>query len=205
MSFRFERDRRRFVVARGVLRSILGSLLCVKPSRVRFRYGDRGKPFLSEEFERERLFFNVAHSQDHGMFAVAADAEVGVDVEVIRSVADVMAIAERFFSSRERAAIRALPPPLRQTAFFHCWTRKEAYIKGLGEGLSHPLDRFDVTVAPGQAAQLLDPSGDQDDAGGWRLYDLSRLPTYASAAAVKGDPTRLHLGSWDIASAKEVR
>jgi 4'-phosphopantetheinyl transferase len=192
--FRFDRDRRRFVVARGIVRSILGSMLSVAPERVRFRYGDRGKPYLADEFAAERLGFNVAHSEDHGMFAVASSGDVGVDIEAIRTVTE--GIAERFFSPREAAAIRALPASLRETAFFQCWTRKEAYVKALGDGLSHPLDGFDVTVAPDEAVRLLRVAGHPESAADWWLSDLSQLPTYAAAVALKGPAPRRRVQRW---------
>lgn len=191
--FYFERDRRRYLVARGILRSILGSVLSVEPSRIAFRYGDRGKPFLAREFDRN-LFFNVAHSHEHVMVAVAENAEVGIDIEAVRPVAAPLAIADRYFSPTERAALHGLTPAACLTAFFQCWTRKEAYVKALGDGLAHPLDGFDVTLG------VTDPERLEICAEGavlapWSLHDLSELPQYAAAVVVRGHPERVHVES----------
>jgi 4'-phosphopantetheinyl transferase len=143
--FHFERDRRRFVVGRGLLRAILGRYMGIESERLRFRYGEYGKPYLAEEYGGKALQFNVAHSQDMALYAIARDREVGVDIEYIRPFPNLMQIAEQFFSARENIALQAVPEHLKDEAFFTCWTRKEAYIKARGDGLSLPLDRFDVS------------------------------------------------------------
>jgi 4'-phosphopantetheinyl transferase len=194
--FRFERDRRRFVAARGTLREVLGSRSGTEPAALRFEYGEHGKPVLRPEHGGGELFFNVAHSGDRGTFAVGSVPGIGIDVEVVRTVRDAGSIATRFFSRQESAAIAALPPALRLQAFFLCWTRKEAFIKALGKGLSHSLDAFAVSVAPGEPARLLyaDPGvGSPDE---WRLHDLSDLPAFACAVAVRGDPGAVRVGRW---------
>ena len=187
--FYFERDRRRYLVGRGFLRSVLGSVLSVEPSRIGFRYGDRGKPFLAPEFDRH-LFFNLAHSNEHVMVAVAEGGEVGIDIEAIRPLADPLAIASRYFSATERAALQGLTPAECLTAFFQCWTRKEAYIKALGEGLSHPLDGFDVPVG-GTTPERLEICAGGAVLAQWSLHDLSALPQYAAAVVVHGQPERI--------------
>jgi 4'-phosphopantetheinyl transferase len=191
--FYFERDRRRYLVARGILRSILGSLLSVEPSRINFCYGDRGKPALAREFDRH-LFFNVAHSQEHVMVAVAEGAEVGIDIETIRPVGDPLAIADRYFSPTERAALHGVTAEARLTAFFQCWTRKEAYIKALGEGLGHPLDSFEVTAGV-TGPERLEIRAEGTALAHWSLQDLSALPEYAAAVVVCGHPERVHVES----------
>jgi 4'-phosphopantetheinyl transferase len=194
--FRFDRDRRRYVAARGTLREVLAARLGAEPAALRFDYGEQGKPVLRPEHGGRELFFNVAHSGDRGAFAVGVVPAIGIDVEVVRPVRDARSIATRFFSRQESAAIDALPPALRLQAFFLCWTRKEAFIKALGEGLSHPLDAFAVSVAPGEPARLLyaDPGvGPLDE---WRLHDLSDLPAFACAVAERGDPGAVRVGWW---------
>jgi 4'-phosphopantetheinyl transferase len=187
--FIFERDRRRFVAARGILRSILGAMLEVDPSRVRFAYGERGKPSLAGEFGRD-ISFNLAHSDAHALIAVASGADVGVDIEAVRPRIDPLAIAERFFAANERAALRAFPEAEHVPAFFRCWTRKEAYIKALGSGLAHPLDRFEVPIEDSGATPLhIIESG--APATEWSLRDLSELPSYAAAVVVRGELLRL--------------
>jgi len=147
--FRFERDRRRFIVAHGVLRDILGRYLKCSPAQVSFSYNQYGKPALAQESEAIGLRFNMSHSHEVALYALTRAREVGVDVELLREDFASLEIAERFFSRSEVALLNSLAPELRTDGFFNCWTRKEAYIKALGEGLSHPLDRFAVSLAPG--------------------------------------------------------
>jgi 4'-phosphopantetheinyl transferase len=191
--FVFERDRRRFVAARGILRRILGDRLGVEPGRIRFEYGPRGKPRLAGPDAPVR--FNVAHSGGHGLVVVSATADVGADLEVVRPLADAMAIAERHFSPDERSRLLALPAAEREVAFFRCWTRKEAYIKGLGEGLAHPLDAFSVGLEPAGTVTLVDAGGASPGAATWSLHDVSSLPAYAAAIAARSGtaPVRVRL------------
>jgi 4'-phosphopantetheinyl transferase len=179
--FAFDRDRRRFVVARARLRKELGSRLGVLPAAVELQYGAHGKPALAGRFAEAELRFNVSHCDDVVVYAFAAGREVGIDVEAIRALPDADAIAARFFSSRENIAYRALHPRDRPLGFFQCWTRKEAFIKALGEGLSHPLDSFDVSLAPGEPAELLRVGPVPGDDRTWRLESLSPAPGYVAA------------------------
>ena len=190
--YRFRAHRERFVVGRGLLRAILGRYLGVDAGQIRFRHGPYGKPELAGG---GRLRFNMSHSHELALFAVACGREVGVDLERIRpDVADER-IAERFFCAREAAAIRTLPEHLRKEAFFACWTRKEAYLKARGEGLSHGLGRFEVSVVPGEPA-LLSVDGDSREASRWSLHDLDAGPGYAAALAVEGEGWRLRCWQW---------
>lgn len=192
--FHFAKDRDRFIAARGILRSILGRYLRRDPATLRFRYGDYGKPQIENA---SGLRFNLAHSGMLALCAVTWEAEVGVDVEEVRAGVSHEEIAERFFSPSEVAALRALPSALQQEAFFHCWTRKEAYIKAIGEGLSMPLDRFDVSLAPGEPARLLAARGeDPKEASRWSLCELSPGPGYVGALAVQGHAWQLETWTW---------
>jgi 4'-phosphopantetheinyl transferase len=183
--FMFERDRRRFVAARGILRSILGAMLALDANRVRFAYAERGKPSLAGELGHD-ISFNLAHSEGHALIAVANGADVGVDLEAIQPRIEPLAIAERFFAPNERAALRALPEAEHLPAFFRCWTRKEAYIKALGSGLSHPLDQFEVPIEDSGSTPLhIIESGAR--AAEWSLRDLSDMPSYAAAVVVRGE------------------
>jgi 4'-phosphopantetheinyl transferase len=143
--FVFERHRRRFTAARGLLRETLAAELGGDPAALRFEYGPRGKPRLAAGSD-DGLRFNVSHSGELLLIALARGAELGVDVEAVRPDIDHAAIARRFFSACEQAALLALPDPLRARGFFAIWTRKEAYVKLLGGGLSIPLDGFDVSL-----------------------------------------------------------
>jgi 4'-phosphopantetheinyl transferase len=194
--FRFERDRRRFVVARGVLRIILGRYTGFEPSQLRFRYGERGKPYLSASFGSYTLHFNVSHSHELALYAVTRDYEVGVDLEYIRPIPDAEQIAERFFSTRENVALRAIPVDLKYEAFFTCWTRKEAYIKARGEGLSLPLDQFDVSLAPGEPARLLHTRDNPQEARRWSLVDVAPDSQYAGAVAIQGHGWQIRCWEW---------
>ena len=146
--FAFERDRRRFMVGRARLRHLLAQRLGARPDAVELDHGPWGKPRLAGGFAESDLRFNVSHCGDVALFAFSSRREIGVDVEAVRELPDADDIVERFFSPRERAAYRRLPPRERPRGFFACWTRKEAFIKALGSGLAYPLTEFDSTPAP---------------------------------------------------------
>ena len=178
--FRFEHDRRRFIVARGVLRELLGRYLRTNPGWIRFVYNAHGKPALGPEFGR-RLRFNLSHSADLAIIAVAGDADVGVDLEHIRPQPDCSVIARQFFSAREVAELHRRPSHLHTEAFFRCWTKKEAYVKAHGRGLQMPLKSFSVPLTT-------DPlrAHDMESARPWSLYTLQPAPGYIGALAVEG-------------------
>jgi len=188
--FHFPRDREHFTVARGVLRQILGGYLGSAPEQVRFAYNKYGKPALADDGGdvNELLSFNVSHSKGIALYAVAGGRRrVGLDIEHLREDFDSLTLAERFFSPTEVAALRALPAEQQRVAFFNCWTRKEAYIKALGEGLSHPLDKFSVSLAPGEPAALLSTDDNPQEALRWSFVELSPGDGYVAALAVEGD------------------
>ena len=185
--FHFEKHRRHFVVGRGGLRYVLSRYLDVKPEELRFKYGAFGKPALVGD----ELRFNMSHSHGVALFAVAADRELGVDVEHMRADFASEDIAQRFFSPVEVAAFNALPAEEQVAAFFRCWTRKEAYIKAIGRGLSEPLDAFDVTLAPGEAATLLRAS--RQDVSRWSLFDLDVGEEYAGALLAEAPVSQIRL------------
>jgi len=197
-AFCFERDRHRFVAARGFLREILGRYLRAAGEALSFEYGPHGKPALAGEF-RDALRFNVSHSGEMALYAVTLQREVGVDIEALREVNDAEQIAERFFSPAERVAFRLQAPGQRQQAFFNCWTRKEAYLKALGDGLARPLDGFDVTLAPGEPARLLRVEGEPRESERWSLRELLPARGYVGAVAVEGHGWRLTCGEWNPA------
>lgn len=183
--FHFDRHRNHFIAGRGGLRNVLARYLAVKPEELRFSYGTYGKPALVGELLR----FNVSHSHDVALVAVAADRDVGVDVEHIRADFATEDIARRFFSRLEVAAFNALPTGEQVAAFFRCWTRKEAYIKAIGRGLSEPLDAFDVTLVPGEAAALLRATG--QDVSRWSMFDIDAGPDYAGALLAEAPVSRI--------------
>jgi 4'-phosphopantetheinyl transferase len=175
--FRFERDRNRFIVCRGYLRELLAVKLDVEAASVQFVYGFFGKPMLADS----DVQFNVSHSHGMAMIAVTRGREVGCDIERIDSSFAEEQIPERFFSPYEVATLRALPDAEQCDAFFRCWTRKEAYIKACGMGVSLALDSFDVTLAPNQPAALL------RGADGWSLRGPDAPAGYAAAVVARGD------------------
>ena len=181
-AFHFERDRRRFISTRGLLRRLLGKYASQPPDRIEFVYAVHGKPRLAETDNDLNLQFNVAHSGNLALLAVARDLPLGIDVEQIRPLIEGEQIARRYFSPREVADYLSLPEADRQAAFFRCWTRKEALLKGWGSGLSTPLSEFSVSLLPGEPAILREGSG--LDARPWRLYDLHPAAGYSAALAV---------------------
>jgi 4'-phosphopantetheinyl transferase len=184
--FHFEKHRRRFIVARGFLRSLLGRYLEVKPEEVRFAYGPYGKPTLDAVHHAGALRFNASHSHELAVYGFAQDHDVGIDVEYIKDGFATQEIAERFFSKYEVEVLRALPRDEQAAGFFRCWTRKEAYIKAIGSGLSHPLDQFDVTLAPNEPAALLRDAREPGSVKRWSLFNLEVDAGYAAALAVNG-------------------
>lgn len=191
--FRFDRHRRRFIVRRGVLRLLSAAYLGRDPAAVRFEEGDKGKPFVpqAQTAAAQRLFFNLTDSKDLAMYAFTRGAELGVDVEILRPMPDALGIAEHFFSAEERDNLKGVPPEARSEAFFNCWTRKEAYIKAIGKGLSEPLDRFCVTLRPEEPTRFVHLGGDPERAAGWTLHHLMPEEGAVGALALEGEDWRV--------------
>jgi len=185
--FVFDRDRHRYIVARGVLRGLLAARLGVLPQAVELVYGERGKPALAPRLAASGLRFNVSHSEDVAVYAFSSAGDVGIDVEAVRTLPDADDVATRVFSGRENAAYRALNPRDRPLGFFQCWTRKEAFIKALGQGLYYPLDRFDVSLAPGEPAKLLRIDKSPEDRRRWCMTGFFPVQGFV-AAVVAEDP-----------------
>lgn len=183
--FRFERDANRFVAARGVLRTLLACYLEAHPAQLHFEYGPKGKPALSAT-SAHRLQFNLAHSADLVICAFTQRTRMGVDVEQSRAVDDAEDLSRRFFAAAEHADLMSLPAELRSQAFLACWTRKEAFVKALGDGLSLPLQSFRVSLLPGMPAALLDVDPDVETGRQWFLYDFQPLPGFVAAVAAEG-------------------
>lgn len=195
--FHFRRDAMRWIVARATLREILGAYLETEPVAIAFTYGPKGKPALVVEEGRADLQFSISHSADLAAFAVTVGVPVGVDVERLREVDDMEQIAARTFSVRECSALRSLPPEQRAAGFFNCWTRKEAYIKALGEGLSYPLDRFSVSVAPGLPARLEVVEDTPDHVETWTMEALPVRAGFAGTVVVGRPGARVRCERWE--------
>lgn len=185
--FHFESDRQHFIVARGCLRTMLASYLDVGAETIRFSYASHGKPELATSYSQARpLNFNLAHAGGFALYAFTRVGEIGVDLEHIRPDFTGDDIARRFFSSNEFGRLTGLPDNVRHEAFFNCWTRKEAFLKARGNGLSLPLDQFDVTLAPAEPAALLLTRWDETEASRWSLKAIDVGPGYVAAVAVAG-------------------
>jgi len=189
----FEKDRSRFIVARGLLRTILGSYSNLDPQILRFGYGVQGKPFLmgNNAKDASALRFNLSHSGGVALMAVTLNRELGTDLERIRPEFAAETIAEQFFSAQETATLRALPADVQTEAFFNCWTRKEAYLKARADGLSFPLDQFSVSLIPGEPPALLSLLGEPDEIARWSVIHLNPGSGYVGALVVEGRGLRL--------------
>jgi 4'-phosphopantetheinyl transferase len=188
----FERDRVRYVVARAGLRRILGRWLGVEPASLRFTYSPAGKPALDPTgLNGPPPQFNLAHSHDLALVAVTPEVAIGVDLEYAREAADLAAIAGRFFAPSEAAQLLALPVAEQPAAFHRCWTRKEAYLKARGDGISGGLARFEVTLLPGEAPALLRTLDDPLEAACWTLADPPVPAGYTAALAVRATSVRV--------------
>ena len=183
--FHFAKDRNHFVVARGLLRKLLGGYAGVNAGELRFTYSEKGKPALAET-QGGSLHFNLAHSHGRAIYAFSMGREVGVDLEFRREDFAGDKIAERFFSPTEIAVLATVPLELKQQAFFDCWTRKEAYIKARGDGLSLPLDEFDVSFAPGAEAALLRNHKEPAEVTRWSMQSIPAPAGYVAAIVVEG-------------------
>jgi 4'-phosphopantetheinyl transferase len=178
--FVFPRDRDHFIVARGRLRELLGKYLRCSPNAVQFKTGRYGKPSLLDD--RDPLRFNLSHSHGLALYGFCMGRELGIDTEKIRPGFAGEGIAERYFSPAERTQLAELPKELRDTAFFLCWTRKEAYIKAHGDGLQIPLDSFDVSLKPGEPETLRSVDSDR-----WSMRSFAPAPEFVAAMITEGE------------------
>lgn len=190
--FYFSRDRDHFIVVRGLLRVLLGAYLKISPQTIKFQYSARGKPTLDSNQTDPALNFNLSHSRELALLAFTYNQAIGIDLEYVRPEIVREQIAERYFSAQETETLRALPENLQPTAFFDCWTRKEAFLKATGEGLSRPLDQFSMSLTPGEPARLLHIQGEPQEPSTWLIQELDAGPGYRAALAVKKPVRRLY-------------
>ena len=174
--FYFERDRRRFTVGKAAVRLILARYLDTTPARLLFNYGPNGKPGIQE------LEFNFSNSEELGLLGVSRSFDLGVDLEHLRPVADFERIAARFYSENELQILKGLPPEKQQPAFFNAWTRKEAYLKATGKGLSRSLREIEVSLVPGEPARFLSRLPELTN---WSLKSLTPKAGFIGAVAVQ--------------------
>jgi len=190
--FVFPRDRDHFIVARGILRSILGAYINRPASEIELIYGPAGKPAIQMSGGKPSIRFNLSHSHGLVVYAFSTWREIGIDVEAIRPDVAVEEIADRFFSARERAELQSLPQELRNEGFFLCWTCKEAYIKARGSGMGISLNSFGVSVTPGHPRELR-----SSDSSQWSLRSLQAAPGYVGAVVGEGRDWGLRLWDWE--------
>jgi 4'-phosphopantetheinyl transferase len=182
----FDKDRDHFIVARGLLRHLLGRYLQIPPIQIEFVYNKYGKPSLGNPLFNDSLTFNLSHSNGRILYAISRNNPVGIDLEYHRRDFPVDDIAGRFFSSPELEVLRSSTSSSKTALFYQLWTRKEAYSKGLGKGLSIPFDKFDVTQAPGIPVIELMNNELPLSTTPWYLKDIIISTDYAAAIAING-------------------
>ena len=181
--FKFEKHRNQFITGRGYLRIILGKYLNESPVGINFSYFDKGKPYI----DGNPLKFNLAHSGGKAVYALTMNNEVGVDLEVIKEMPDAIDIAKRFFSESEVKDFSEVENDNIGKAFFNCWTRKEAFIKAIGDGLSYPLADFSVTLKPGEDPKFLYIKKNPEEINEWKLFDIKCDENFVSSLAIKAE------------------
>jgi 4'-phosphopantetheinyl transferase len=179
--FRFEKDRTKFIITRGLLRTVLSRYLAIAPAQIEFSYTPKGKPLLSAP-----ISFNVSHSHQMALFAIASYPRIGIDLEHLRPI-DAVPLAQRFFSPQEAAILSALTGAEQQRAFFRGWTQKEAYLKATGDGL---VGLESVEVALDQPMKILKINGGSQAAADWFVSEIE-VPDYVAAIAGEGAPPTL--------------
>ena len=184
--FYFDRDRNRYIVARARLRTLLGQYLSVQPQRLIFGYNVFGKPFLVSPVFRETVQFNLSHSHDWGLIGITTAGPIGVDIEKIKSSIEADTIGKRFFAKGEVEVLSAAPSSKKLDIFFSCWTRKEAFIKAIGKGLTFSLQDFEINPRPEEKypkLQFLKPSAEGENL--WKLFAFEPVDGFKAAVAVR--------------------
>lgn len=194
--FHFEHDRYRYRVAHGFLRTVLSAYYGLAPTLLRFGTNRFGKPYLLPVLGMPTIRFNLSHSHAHALLALTLDREIGIDIEAVRPLDDLDLMAQQVFSSSEREMLHTLTGAAKVEAFYACWSRKEAFIKVLGLGLSMPLDQFDVSLAPRDSARLVSIAGIRRVPYRWQLHDLPPIPGFATALATRGPCQNLRCMTW---------
>jgi 4'-phosphopantetheinyl transferase len=192
--FKFSEHRQRFIVGRGILRTLLGHYQHIAPQALKFTYATQGKPSLA--LDPAPLQFNLAHSQDLALYAITRDRPVGIDVEQIRPMDRLQELAERFFAPSEAAALGALPPHQQTTAFFRYWTSKEAFLKATGIGLAQ-LSGVEIALPPGQRACLVGVPPTEVEKS-WQLQEVDPGIGFSGAVVTTGNDW--HLTYWQFPS-----
>lgn len=193
IQFKFEILQQRYIVSHGILRELLSRYTDADPDRIEYRYGEQEKPYLNEAAHASDVFFNMAHSGGYALFAFSHFPQTGVDIEKRREVVEYEKLVTRYFSSREAAEFYSYPQHDRPRAFFDGWSRKEAYIKAVGAGLSYPLDSFSVALSVGSEIEIQIEGTRENEKGGWVLRSLDLVDGYSAALAIQGDVEKLQI------------
>jgi 4'-phosphopantetheinyl transferase len=196
--YKFPKDKRRFIVGRGILRGILGRYLSINAHDIQIRYGPLGRPFIEETQNSVDLRFSVSHSEDLVLYALTLGRNIGVDLEYIREDLDVLKIAENFFSVRETTTLQTLPQKMRVEGFYRTWTRKEAYLKACGAGLSIEPRQVEVSLAPDAPPLILSMNGEPQKDQALSLIHLDLPPQFIGAMAVEGNGWSLSRWIWTM-------
>ncbi len=191
--FHFERDRNYFIVARAMLRQVLGRYLSLPAAELAFAYAAKGKPYLASY---PKLYFNLSHAGSMALLGLSHLAPIGVDIEDTRREIEFEVIASHFFSKAEIHELRSLPLSQRAEGFYNCWTRKESFIKALGDGLSFPLDQFEVSLVPHQKPMLRVTHWDPQEKNYWSLGSLNPKLGYTAAWALRQKVDKVHFAYW---------
>ena len=195
--FVFEEDRQRYIIARGLLRVILGVYLEFPPEELVFEYGDYGKPQLKWSARTHpSVCFNLSHASDLVVYALTYEGAVGIDVERIRAFDNASHIVDRYFAENEKTVFQQLSRHRKAEVFFHSWTRKEAIIKALGTGMSYPMDRFTITLLPEEPMQLLHIDDPCYHSTEWSMTEFIPRQGYVGAVAIQSRDASFHHKKW---------
>ncbi len=192
--FKFQIDRERYIIARAILRILLGKYTDQNPTNIRFKYTSYGKPYIEN---KNNLKFNISHSGDKAVFGFNLNNEVGIDIEKLKGDFDVLELAQNFFSKTEIAALKQIPKDQLSRAFYRCWTRKEAFIKAKGSGLSFPLNKFAVSLDDDNQAALLKTKWDASEKSDWSLFSFVPDEQYIGAVATRNRKAFIEHYDWD--------
>jgi 4'-phosphopantetheinyl transferase len=182
--FHFEKDKKRFIASRGILRKILSHYLGVSPQMIRFEYTFYGKPVLASKSGEATLCFNLSHSNEFALYAVCQGKNIGIDIERVRDDVSVEQISQKFYSHNEISALENICKNDRFKLFFEYWTRKEALVKAIGKGISFPMEQCDVSLKTGSVLSSVIVHGNNVECSCWYVQDLFPSHGYVAAIAV---------------------
>jgi len=193
--FRFLEDRHEFIVARGFRRYLLSRYLRLPPSVLQFHHGPYGKPELAHELNKGRITFNISHSCGVILAAISVDREVGIDIEFLDSRVEFREFASLVFSSAEITRLSQLRMDEQQRSYFQHWTRKEAFVKASGEGISDRIRLLDIVPSDGSLVPVM--SG-ISAAGHWTIKDLDVGGPFAASVVIAGRDHRFRFWDWSF-------